>query len=119
MKLPMAHSPERCSDLRPALDQLYESFNTPGSAADPIQIVRRFDRPDDREVVGFCAAALASPRGADSSGEGIGNPAAGFVRDASGDDVNGHGCTQMNTDVRSFVLGFVSFPRDSERKVNG
>src|SRR5262245_18309525 len=58
----MAHSPARHLDLRPALDELYESFNTPGSATDPIQIVRRFDRPDDREVVGFCAAALAFGR---------------------------------------------------------
>lgn len=44
------------------LDRLYESFNYPGSAADPIQIVRRYARADDREVVGFCAAALAFGR---------------------------------------------------------
>lgn len=49
-------------DLKPALDTLYESFNYPASAADPIQIVRRFERPDDREVVGFCAAVLAFGR---------------------------------------------------------
>jgi uncharacterized protein (TIGR02757 family) len=48
--------------LRPALDQLYASFNYPDSATDPIQIVRRFERPDDREVVAFCAAALAFGR---------------------------------------------------------
>src|SRR5882672_4093858 len=48
--------------LKPALDRLYESFNYPDSAADPIQIVRRYERPDDREVVGFCAAALAFGR---------------------------------------------------------
>jgi uncharacterized protein (TIGR02757 family) len=50
------------SGLKPALDQLYASFNYPDSATDPIQIVRRFERPDDREVVGFCAAALAFGR---------------------------------------------------------
>jgi uncharacterized protein (TIGR02757 family) len=50
------------TDLKPALDRLYESFNAPDSAADPIQIVRRYDRPDDREVVAFCAAALAFGR---------------------------------------------------------
>ena len=44
------------------LDRLYEDFNAPDSAADPIQIVRRYERPDDREVVGFCAAALAFGR---------------------------------------------------------
>ncbi len=48
--------------LKPTLDRLYADFNYPDSAADPIQIVRRFDRPDDREVVGFCAAALAFGR---------------------------------------------------------
>src|SRR5437016_6260627 len=48
--------------LRPTLDRLYETFNDPQSAADPIQIVRRFDRADDREIVGFCAAALAFGR---------------------------------------------------------
>jgi uncharacterized protein (TIGR02757 family) len=48
--------------LKPELDRLYHSFNYPDSAADPIQIVRRFARSDDREVVGFCAAALAFGR---------------------------------------------------------
>lgn len=49
-------------EIGPALDRLYETFNDPGSATDPIQIVRRFARPDDREVVGFCAASLAFGR---------------------------------------------------------
>jgi uncharacterized protein (TIGR02757 family) len=48
--------------LRPALDRLYEGFNYPDSATDPIQIVRRFTRSDDREVVGFIAASLAFGR---------------------------------------------------------
>jgi uncharacterized protein (TIGR02757 family) len=48
--------------LKPELDRLYESFNYADSAADPIQIVRRFERADDREVVGFCAGALAFGR---------------------------------------------------------
>ena len=48
--------------LKPALDRLYEGFNFPDSAADPIQIVRRYPRDEDREVVGFCAAALAFGR---------------------------------------------------------
>ena len=32
------------------------------AATDPVQIVRRFDDPADREVVGFCASALAFGR---------------------------------------------------------
>jgi uncharacterized protein (TIGR02757 family) len=48
--------------LQRPLDRLYETFNYPDSAADPIQIVRRFTRDDDREIVGFCAAALAFGR---------------------------------------------------------
>src|SRR5256712_8677118 len=48
--------------LKPVLDQLYADFNASDSATDPIQIVRRFERPDDREVVGFIAAALAFGR---------------------------------------------------------
>ena len=50
------------TDLKGTLDRLYAQFNYPDSATDPIQIVRRFERPDDREVVGFCAAALAFGR---------------------------------------------------------
>src|SRR6476661_1479146 len=48
--------------VKPALDRLYDSFNAPDSATDPIHIVRRYSRNDDREVVGFCAAALAFGR---------------------------------------------------------
>src|SRR5579872_3153396 len=48
--------------LKPALDSLYDTFNDPGSALDPIQIVRRYTRDADREVVGLCAASLAFGR---------------------------------------------------------
>jgi uncharacterized protein (TIGR02757 family) len=48
--------------MKDALDRLYSSFNYPDSARDPIQIVRRFDRLDDREVVAFIAAGLAFGR---------------------------------------------------------
>jgi uncharacterized protein (TIGR02757 family) len=44
------------------LDRLYADFNYADSATDPIQIVRRYTRPDDREVVGFVSAALAFGR---------------------------------------------------------
>jgi uncharacterized protein (TIGR02757 family) len=49
-------------DLKSTLDRLYQAFNYPDSATDPIQIVRRFTDPADQEVVGFCAAALAFGR---------------------------------------------------------
>ena len=48
--------------LKARLDALYQSFDCVDSATDPIQIVRRFTVPADREVVGFCAAALAFGR---------------------------------------------------------
>lgn len=50
------------NDLRSSLDRLYSQFNYPDSAADPIDIVRRYERADDREVVGFFAASLAFGR---------------------------------------------------------
>lgn len=48
--------------LRAPLDTLYRSFDHVTSATDPIHIVRRYAAPDDREVVGFCAAGLAFGR---------------------------------------------------------
>jgi uncharacterized protein (TIGR02757 family) len=48
--------------LKTPLDRLYGEFNYPDSATDPIHIVRRFERDDDREIVGFCAAGLAFGR---------------------------------------------------------
>jgi uncharacterized protein (TIGR02757 family) len=52
----------RIDELKPVLDRLYTEFNYPDSAADPIQLVRRFARADDREAVGFIAASLAFGR---------------------------------------------------------
>jgi uncharacterized protein (TIGR02757 family) len=49
-------------ELGPRLEQLYEAYNREDSASDPVQIVRRYARPADQEVVGFCAAALAFGR---------------------------------------------------------
>jgi len=48
--------------LKPALDRLYDAFDHPESALDPIQIVRRFPRVEDREIVAFIAAGLAFGR---------------------------------------------------------
>lgn len=54
--------PRLAEGLGPALDRLYESFDRADAAIDPIQAVRRFDRPADREVAGFIAAGLAFGR---------------------------------------------------------
>jgi uncharacterized protein (TIGR02757 family) len=48
--------------LKELLDRLYAEFNYPDSATDPIQIVRRYARRDDQEIVGFVAAVLAFGR---------------------------------------------------------
>jgi uncharacterized protein (TIGR02757 family) len=53
---------ERRERLGAALDRLYAGFNHVDSAADPVHIVRRYGLPADREVAGFCAAALAFGR---------------------------------------------------------
>ncbi|MBM3751568.1 MAG: TIGR02757 family protein [Acidimicrobiia bacterium] len=43
-------------------DELYASFNHPESAFDPIQVVRRYDRVEDRELIAFISAGLAFGR---------------------------------------------------------
>ncbi len=50
------------ASLRAALDTLYTSYNADRVVTDPIWIVHRYERPDDREVVAFIAAALAFGR---------------------------------------------------------
>ena len=50
------------SNLKSRLDEIYQHFNLANSVSDPIWIVRRFERPEDQEVVAFCAAALAFGR---------------------------------------------------------
>jgi uncharacterized protein (TIGR02757 family) len=48
--------------LRDELDRHYRAFNREAAAADPIELVRPFADPADREIAGFCAAALAFGR---------------------------------------------------------
>jgi uncharacterized protein (TIGR02757 family) len=50
------------SELTAALDRLYQDYNREDSASDPIHLVRPFTNPADREIAGFCAAALAFGR---------------------------------------------------------
>ena len=48
--------------LAPRLDRLYADYNREDAALDPVQIVRRYRKAPDQEVIGFCAAALAFGR---------------------------------------------------------
>ena len=50
------------SSLKSRLDEIYQHFNLSNSVSDPIWIVRRFDRPEDQEIVAFISAALAFGR---------------------------------------------------------
>ena len=73
--------------LRAPLARLYAAFNQTESAVDPVQVVRRYTTPADREVVAFCASALAFGRVASvlSAVESLlavlGDSPAAFVRD--------------------------------------
>lgn len=53
---------DRAPDIGARLERVYQQYNRVDAAADPIQIVRRYSAPEDQEVVGFCAAALAFGR---------------------------------------------------------
>ena len=50
------------SRMRASLERLYGDYNREDSASDPIHKVRPFPDAADREVAGFCAAALAFGR---------------------------------------------------------
>ena len=50
------------SPLGPRLESLYADYNREESATDPVHLVRPFADPADREIAGFCAAALAFGR---------------------------------------------------------
>lgn len=52
----------RAVRIERVLGRLYAEFNVDQSVADPVWMVRRYERPDDREVVAFIAAALAFGR---------------------------------------------------------
>lgn len=54
--------PGSAADATTRLETLYRSFDHANSASDPVHIVRRFTTREDREIVGFCAAALAFGR---------------------------------------------------------
>lgn len=53
---------DRRQELDARLDRLYHDYNREESAADPVHLVRPYADPADREIAGFCAAALAFGR---------------------------------------------------------
>jgi uncharacterized protein (TIGR02757 family) len=55
-------SRSRDAEFAARLDSLYTTFDHPNAASDPVHIVRRYRSGADREVVAFCAAALAFGR---------------------------------------------------------
>jgi uncharacterized protein (TIGR02757 family) len=57
-----ARAPRAATDLGLHLDRLYREFNQADAIADPVNLVRRYTRPEDQEIAGFCAAALAFGR---------------------------------------------------------
>ena len=57
------------------LDAQYDDFNRDDSATDPVHLVRRYQDPADREIAGFCAAALAFGAGFGGNGTIIGSTA--------------------------------------------
>jgi len=54
--------PSTDPSFRERLESLYATFDHADSATDPVHIVRRYRSREDREIVGFCAAALAFGR---------------------------------------------------------
>ncbi len=52
----------RHGTLKPALDRLYAAYDRSGRIPDPIETVRPFADPADREIAGFLAAGLAFGR---------------------------------------------------------
>jgi uncharacterized protein (TIGR02757 family) len=59
--MPSASRPD-LRRLTSRLNGLYDSFDHPDAASDPVNLVRPFATPADQEVAGFCAAALAFGR---------------------------------------------------------
>lgn len=54
--------PSRLEDLKRSLDGLYDECNGPGAGEDPIDCVRGYASPADREIAGFISAGLAFGR---------------------------------------------------------
>lgn len=53
---------DKSSMFKGYLDRLYETFDLDFLSTDPLEFVHRFDRPEDREIVGLIASSLAYGR---------------------------------------------------------
>ena len=62
LRAPAAGASPDVPRLARALDVLYGDYNREDAAADPVHLVRPFTGRADREIAGFCAAALAFGR---------------------------------------------------------
>ena len=60
--MPPRHPVPKIAHAKPVLERLYRQYDRVESATDPVHLVRRYSAPEDREVAGFCAAALAFGR---------------------------------------------------------
>ena len=58
----LRRAPADLATIGAKLDGLYHNFNQADAIVDPVNLVRRFTAPADREIAGFCAAALAFGR---------------------------------------------------------
>jgi len=52
----------KLAKVKPELELLYTQYNRVESTIDPVHLVRRYEDPVDREIAGFCTAALAFGR---------------------------------------------------------
>lgn len=86
-RLPVAVTEPSPASLKAMLDDLYESFNVADAAEDPVQFLAGYPDVADREIVAFCAGALAFGRVASVKAsvarvlELMGPHPAAFVRD--------------------------------------
>lgn len=86
-RLPVAVAEPSPASLKAMLDDLYESFNVADAAEDPVQFLAGYPDVADREIVAFCAGALAFGRVASVKAsvarvlELMGPHPAAFVRD--------------------------------------
>ena len=81
------------------LEALYRSFDLSMISPDPLEVVRRFDRPEDQEIAGLVSASLAYGR-------------AETITDAAGDALR-----RMGDAPWDFVMGFD--PRRDGRRFDG
>lgn len=110
-------------DLHRHLERLYATFDARWLSPDPLEFVRRWHAPEDREIAGFFAAGLAYGRVAqilatlDRIGELFGASPAAFVRgfDPASDAARFRGIRHRFHGPREFTLLSTLLGRALER----